>query len=193
MRTLHLTATTALALASAAFLAGCGQGGHDHAGEHGEHSHEEHGEHAADHEHEKSVPGPNGGRVITSIEPHLEFLVTGDRRARITALDDDLKPIAITSQTVTAIAGDRAAPTRLAFAADGTTLLSDVALPEGGNFPIVLSIKAQPDSEIVREKFNVSLSDCPTCDFKEYACICGHEDEGGHDHDHEKEKAKDRE
>ncbi|MDA1043637.1 MAG: hypothetical protein O3C57_00275, partial [Verrucomicrobia bacterium] len=37
------------------------------------------------HDHKSS--GPNGGRIITTVKPHLEFLVTQDRNVKITALD----------------------------------------------------------------------------------------------------------
>ena len=43
---------------------------------------------------------------------------------------------------------------------------------------------AGPDAAPVREKFNLNLADCPTCDFKEYACVCEHAHEED-DHDHE--------
>jgi hypothetical protein len=180
----------------ALFTLSCSDHGHDHGHDH-DHDHEsgdaDHGEHHDDHDHDhdKAVAGPNGGRVMMGVEPHLEFFVTEDRKVRITAVDDDAKPIALAGQSVSAIAGDRTAPTRLSFAKDSSGLLSKEVLPEGKNFPIVVTIKTGPDAAPVREKFNVDFSDCPTCDFKEYACICGH-GEGGHDHgegdhDHGKE------
>ena len=33
-----------------------------------------------EHDHEKKIAGPNGGRIITSVEPHVEFLVTKDSK-----------------------------------------------------------------------------------------------------------------
>ena len=181
----------------ALFTLSCSESNHDH--DHDDHGEEhEHGDHDADedddhkghdddkdhahgegdhdhgHEHAEAIPGPNGGRVMTGVEPHLEFLVTEDRKVRITAVDDDTKPIALSGQTVSAMAGDRADPTRLAFAKDGEGLLSEGTLPEGKEFPIVVTIRTGPDASPVREKFNVTLVDCPTCDFKEYACICEH-------------------
>jgi len=118
--------------------------------------------------------GPNGGRVIESIEPHAEFLVRDDRKIQITFLTEELKPTPLGEQVVTAITGDRSNPTRMKFGQEGDVLLSDVPLPEGNNLPIILQIKPTPDARSVTEKFNLNLSDCPTCDYKEYACICGH-------------------
>ena len=137
-------------------------------------------EHA--HEHAKKEAGPNGGRVVTATEPHFEFFVMPDGKVKITFLGEDGKATALKEQSVTAIGGERAKPTKLAFAKDGESLVSDKALPEGKEIPIVLQVKMTKDAKTVTEKFNINLADCPTCKYKEYACICAH---GAGDHDHE--------
>jgi hypothetical protein len=128
-----------------------------------------------DHDHAKREAGPNGGRVIHSVEPHYEFFVTEDRKVKITFLGEDKKAIAAAAQTVSAIGGKRSKPTKMVFASDGGSLVSDQPLPEGNMVPIVLTVKVSPDAKAVTEKFNIDFSDCPTCDFKEYACTCDHE------------------
>ena len=130
-----------------------------------------------DHDHSKVIAGPNGGRVLTGVEPHAEFFVTDDRKVRITFVDDDLKPIAATDQSVSVIAGDRSNPTSLTFVKSGTNLVSDKALPEGNDFPVVVQLKTTAGASVVHEKFNLNLLDCPTCEYKEYACTCAHGDE----------------
>ena len=51
---------------------------------------------AADgHDHAKKVAGPNGGLIITAVEPHCELLVTPERKLKITFLGDDNKPAAL--------------------------------------------------------------------------------------------------
>lgn len=149
---------------------------HDHASHEGH----DHGEHA----HADAKAGPNGGRIITSVEPHLEFYLTEERKIQITFLNDHGEVIAPKEQVVSLIGGDRQNPIRLRFASKGSVLLSDKALSEGNNLPIILSIKPDAKSKTVRERFNLNLSDCPTCDYLEYACICEHgeEDHEGHDH-----------
>lgn len=112
--------------------------------------------------------------MIVSVEPHVEFFVTEDRKVRLTVLDEGLKPVAVSGQSATVIAGDRSAPTKLSFAPDGTTLLSDGVLPEGNDFPTVVQLKMAPDAEPVIEKFNLNLAECPTCEYREYACTCEH-------------------
>lgn len=129
---------------------------------------------AADHDHEKKEAGPNGGRLITSLQPHAEFFVTADRKVQITFLDEDDKPVVPAGQIVTVTAGERSAPTKLTFTKSGNVLISDVALPAGNDFPTVVQIKASPDAQTVTEKFNLNLSTCPECKNAEYACICDH-------------------
>ena len=126
------------------------------------------------HSHEKKVPGPNGGRILTSIEPHAEFLVTADRKVQITFVDDDGKTIAPAEQVVTVTTGERSAPVKMTFAKTDTAFLSEQAVPEGNNFPVVVQIKTSPDVKAIVEKFTLNLSICPDCKYAEYACICSH-------------------
>lgn len=170
-RLLHLFAL----LAALLWATACGDDhGHDH--DHDGHDHGEHGHShgpGSDHSHEKTEPGPNGGRLVTEVTPHLEFLLLDDRKVRISAVTDG-KVVPIAQQVVNVIGGNRESPTRLRFVPDGDSLLSDAPLPAGDNLPVILQIQATPEAETVAEKFNLNLADCPTCDYKEYACICGH-------------------
>jgi hypothetical protein len=129
---------------------------------------------APGHDHEHKIAGPNGGRVITSVEPHLEFFLTKERKVKITAVDDDGKAIALGGQTVTLTGGSRSNPTRLSFAKEGDSLVSDKAMPDANHQPVVLQIKVKPDARTVIEKFILNLDDCPGCEHQEYACTCEH-------------------
>lgn len=130
------------------------------------------------------TPGPNGGRLLTKVDPQLEFKVTDDRKVKITAVDKEIKPIAIGEQIVRITAGERTNPVRLSFSKEGDTLISDKAFPEGDDFPVVVQIKVKPGEKTIIEKFTMDFSDCPTCDYLEYACICDHH----HGDDHEENK-----
>lgn len=127
-----------------------------------------------DHSHEKRVAGPNGGRILTSVEPHAEFLVTADRKVQITFVSDDLKPIAPSGQIVTVTTGERSAPVKMTFTQTNDVLLSEQSVPEGKSFPAVVQIKSGPDAKAVVEKFTLNLANCPDCKLAEYACICAH-------------------
>jgi len=128
-----------------------------------------------EHSHEKKVAGPNGGRLITSVKPHLEFFVTKDRKVKITAVDDHNKVIAITEQTVKVSGGSRSNPVRLEFEKNGGALISSNVFLQGKKIPVIVQIKVSSDSKTVTEKFYLDQNICPKCKFEEYACICGHE------------------
>ncbi|MGE9294735.1 MAG: hypothetical protein ACQKBV_00390 [Puniceicoccales bacterium] len=118
--------------------------------------------------------GPNGGKVIKSVEPHYEFFVQPDRKVRITFLNEAGQPIAADGQSVTAIGGSRSNPTQLSFAEEGDVLVSESVLPDGNNVPLILSVQTKGADRPVRERIYVNMSDCGSCDYKEYACVCGH-------------------
>lgn len=147
---------------------------------------EEH-DHDHDHHDHSKEAGPNGGRVLSKIEPHLEFFVTKDRKVQLTALTEELKAVPIADQIVKITAGDRSNPTRMSFTKSGTVLISDKAFPAGDDFPVVVQIKNKSGEKTVIEKFTMDFSPCPTCEYLEYACTCDHgHDDHDHDHDHEK-------
>ena len=118
--------------------------------------------------------GPNGGRVITAVEPHLEFLVTKERKVQIVALTEDLKPSKLGGQVIAVTAGDRSNPTKLEFKEENGKLVSTNALPQGNDYPVSVSIKPSAMAKATYEKFNLNLEKCPTCNFQEYACVCVH-------------------
>lgn len=129
-----------------------------------------------DHEHGAKA-GPTGGKLITDIEPHVEFFVNKDKKVEIRFVNDDNKVVAPAAQVISVTLGDRSAPTKLAFTKDGDKLVSDKAIPEGNDMPTVVQIKATPDAKALTEKFNLNLEKCPTCKYQEYACTCAHGDE----------------
>lgn len=132
------------------------------------------------------IKAPNNGRIIDSVEPHAEFLVTKDKKVEIRFLDAAGKVIAPAEQNASVVMGDRSAPTKLAFTKDGDKLVSDKVVAEGESLPVVLTIKTTPDAKSVTVKFNLAMGNCPPCGNAEYACTCDHAKKGdgheGHDH-----------
>jgi hypothetical protein len=124
--------------------------------------------------HEKKVAGPNGGRLLKSVTPHVEFFVTADRKVQLTVVDDHGKAIAPAGQSATVVTGDRSAPTTLTFSRQGDVLVSNAPLPEGRILPTVVQITPAAGATAAVERFNVNLATCPECKHAEYACICGH-------------------
>jgi hypothetical protein len=129
-----------------------------------------------DHDHEIKA-GPTGGKLITEVEPHVEFFVNKDNKVEIRFIDDDMKVVAPGEQVISVTLGDRSAPTKLTFTKEGNMLISDKTIPEGENLPTVVQIKTTADAKAVTEKFNLNLEQCPTCKNKEYACTCAHGEE----------------
>ena len=121
--------------------------------------------------------GPTGGRLITEVEPHVEFFVNKDKKVEIRFINDDNKVVAPGEQVISVTLGERSAPTKLSFAKEGDKLISDKAIPEGNDLPTVVQIRAKEGAKAVNEKFNLNLEQCPTCKNKEYACTCAHGDE----------------
>lgn len=141
-----------------------------------------------DHAAHAKKAGPTGGRLITTVEPHVEFLINKDKKVEIRFVDDDNKVVAPGGQVITATLGDRAKPTKLVFTKDGDKLISDQAVPAGNDYPTVVQIKATAKAKAVNAKFNLNMTKCPTCENAEYACTCdhgadAHKDGDGHDHD----------
>jgi hypothetical protein len=128
------------------------------------------------HDHETKA-GPTGGRLITEVEPHVEFFVNKDKKVEIRFINDEMKVVAPGEQLISVMLGDRAAPTKLSFTKDGDKLISDKTVPEGNDLPTVVQIREKAGAKAVNEKFNLNLEQCPTCKNKEYACTCAHEDE----------------
>ena len=174
MKITNVTLTAMALLTPFLFAEEKGHEGHDHT-DHGDKTHG----------HVAKMAGPNEGRIFVSTEPHTEFFVTPERKIKITFLDENNKAITPTDQTVSAIGGDRANPTRMVFAIEGEAMVSDKPLPEGKRIPLILQIKTAAEGDFVTEKFTVDLSNCPTCEHQEYACTCDHGEDGheGHDHD----------
>ena len=141
-----------------------------------------------DHEHAAKA-GPTGGKLITEVEPHVEFFVTKEKKVEIRFVDDDNKVVAPGEQVITATLGDRSSPTKLNFTKEGDKLVSDKIIPEGNDYPTVVQIKTSAKAKAINAKFNLNLSKCPTCSNAEYACTCEHGDEHeGHDHSKESNK-----
>jgi hypothetical protein len=158
-----------LSLSALSALAVYAGPGHDHPHGGDKHHADDHG-----HTHAKKTPGPHGGRVVESVKPHIEIFITEDRKMKISVLDDHYKVVDPGALTVTATGGSRVEPVHLHFSKSGTSLISKESLPEGNKVPVVVTIKSEPEAKAVYERFNVNMAGCGSCDYPEYACICGH-------------------
>ena len=148
---------------------------HDHKGH--EHKHDDHkGHDHDDHDHEGHVkkPGPNGGRLVSSITPNVEIVLTDARKLIVNVLDKHGKPTNPGDFKVSAIGGSRSNPTKLTFAKEGKRFVSTAAVPAGNKTPVVVTLKPTKNAKAVYERFHADQSSCGSCEYKEYACVCGH-------------------
>jgi hypothetical protein len=125
------------------------------------------------HEHAQKG-GPTGGKLITTVEPHVEFFVNHDKKVEIRFVDDANKVVAPGEQVIAVTLGDRTKPTKLTFTKAGDKLVSDKTVPEGNDYPTVVQIKANAKAKPVNARFNLNMTKCPSCDHGEYACVCDH-------------------
>lgn len=124
--------------------------------------------------HEAGATGPNQGRLLTGLNPHVEFLITPERKVQLSFVGEDGKVIPVTDQIATVTTGDRMAPVKLTFVKAGDSLLSEQPFPAGDNLPAVVQIKSSPEAKSEVERLNVNLAICPGCQKPEYACTCSH-------------------
>jgi len=121
------------------------------------------------------APSKLQGREVEAGGQRFEFYVREDGKVRLTFLDADDKPVAAGTQEVTLTGGDRAKPTRLAFAKEGDVLVSDAALPaELLDMPVVLRVTPEPGATSAFARFQLNRKTCGECDRPEYACTCDH-------------------
>ena len=120
----------------------------------------------------KPIPGPKGGRILTTEAPHAEFFVEKDHSAVVTFYDAALKPVAPGDQVVNAVVETKSGKGKIEFANTPTGFVSKTLLPEGDDYNIVVQIRASADAKL--KNFRVYYEDkfCEECKRPEYACIC---------------------
>lgn len=129
---------------------------------------------AADKHDHKHKATPKGGRLLDKTEPHAEFVVEKDRTATINFYNDDLKPVAATTQAVTVIADAKSGKTTLQFEKKGDSLVSKSKLPDGEGYNVVVQFKQSADAKPVNLRFKLDINTCGECKRAEYACVCDH-------------------
>ena len=159
------------------------EGDHKHDHDHKEHDHDDHKGHDHDdhkgHDHDDhkghvKKAGPHGGRLVSSITPNVEIVLTDARKLVVNVLDKHGKPTDPSDFEVSAIGGSRSNPTKLTFAKEGNRFVSTTAVPAGNKTPVVVTLKPTKNGKAVYERFHADQSSCGSCEYKEYACVCGH-------------------
>ena len=127
---------------------------------------------AADkHEHKAT---PKGGRLLDKTEPSAELVVEKDRSVTINFYGDDMKPVSVTTQSVTVIADAKIGRATLQFEKKGDSLVSKTKLPEGDGYNVVVQFKQTAEARPQNIRFKLDLATCAECKRPEYGCICEH-------------------
>lgn len=129
---------------------------------------------AADKHDHKHLALPKGGRLLEKTEPHAEFVIEKDRSVTINFYSEDLKPVAVTTQSVVAIADAPGGKARIEFERKGDGLAGKSKLPAGEGYVIVVQFRQTPDAKPQNLRFKLDLSTCGECKRAEYACTCDH-------------------
>ena len=117
---------------------------------------------------------PKGGRLLDKTEPLAEFVVEKDRSVAINFYNEEMKPVAATTQAVTVIADAKSGKETLQFEKKGDSLVSKSKLPEGEGYNVVVQFKQTAEAKPVNLRFKLDMHTCGECKRAEYACTCGH-------------------
>lgn len=126
----------------------------------------------------KPIAGPNGGRIVTTEAPHVEFFVEKDRTVAVTFYDAALKPVAPGTQVISVIAEAKSGKAQFALEKTSTGFVSKQPLPEGDDYTVVVQVRDAAGAK--PKNYRVLFHDeiCKECKRAEYACIC---DDAGHE------------
>jgi len=115
--------------------------------------------------------GPNKGRILEFSKNetmHGEVTVKGDK-FHISLLDKDMKPVAMDSQSLVALTGDRDKPTKLTVEKDAKGFV--VPVIKSGEL-LILQYKNTPEAKAVVARLEYDTSICEKCDKMEWVCEC---------------------
>lgn len=125
---------------------------------------------------EKPVAGPQGGRLLATQGPKTEFVVRPNRTVAINFYDAALKPVPVSTQSVTITAEPKSGRAKVDLEKTATGFVSKAPLPDAAEpYRIVVQVRAQPDAKPQNFRVDLNLETCGECKLKEYACTCeGH-------------------
>ena len=125
------------------------------------------------HDH-KHLVTPKGGKLLEKTEPHAEFVVETNRTVTINFYNAEMKPVAVTTQSVTVQADAKDGKAKLEFEKKGDSLVSKTKLPEGDGYNVVVQFKQTADGKPQNIRFKLDMSTCGGCKRAEYGCTCEH-------------------
>ena len=120
----------------------------------------------------KHLGGPKGGRLLEKTDPKAEFYLEKDHTATITFYDATLKPVPVSTQSITVIADAKAGKATVEFEKKGDVLVSKTKLPEGDGYNVIVQFKQTASAKPQNFRFKLDTHICGTCKRAEYSCSC---------------------
>ena len=117
---------------------------------------------------------PGGGRLLEKTAPLAEVVIATNRTVTINFYSAEMKPIAATTQVVTAVASAKGGKATLEFEKKDNSLVSKTKLPEGEGYMLIVQFKQTTEAKPQNFRFKVDMHNCGGCDRAEYGCTCGH-------------------
>jgi hypothetical protein len=119
--------------------------------------------------------GPNGGRILEFSKNetiHGEVTLKGDK-FHIAVLDKEMKPLAVTEQTLTANGGPVGKAQKLTVEKTAKGFVVPAVKP--GEW-LIVQFKENPKAKPVTARLEFNTSKCPTCSSLEWLCKCHNEE-----------------
>jgi len=119
--------------------------------------------------------GPNKGRILEfSANETMHGEVTEkDGKLHIALLDNDMKPVKVAGQSLTATAGTRQAPVKNEVTKNKTSFI--LSVPKEGEW-IILQYKENDSAKAITARLHFDTKACAPCGKPEWRCACGAEE-----------------
>jgi|TARA_B110000305_G_scaffold2760_1_gene2634 hypothetical protein len=119
--------------------------------------------------------GPNKGRILEfSANETMHGEVTEkDGKLHIALLDNDMKPVKVAVQSLTATAGTRQAPVKNEVTKNKTSFI--LSVPKEGEW-IILQYKENDSAKAITARLHFDTKACAPCGKPEWRCACGAEE-----------------
>lgn len=117
--------------------------------------------------------GPNGGRLLElgkNKSVHAEVTLTNGM-FHVALLDKNLKPIALTEESLTVTGGSRNNPEKPKVEKKGNEFVFPAM--KGDSYVVALQFKERPSAKAVTARFEFEDSVCGSCKKQEWLCACG--------------------
>ena len=117
--------------------------------------------------------GPNGGRILEFSKDqslHGEVTLTNGM-FHVAVLDKNMKPIALTDQSLTVTGGNRNKPEKPKVQKKGAHFVFPAL--KGDSYLLVLQFRERPSARPIIARFEFDSAKCGGCHKGEWLCDCG--------------------